>query len=558
MREGVLDLETKNWNEVFLVGAKLGEEIKFFKKVNEFIEWLVEVKDNVIFYAHNGGGFDFKFVWVALFLNGYKPYKVIERGGKIICFRVRFHKNNFIEFRDSYAILPSSLRRLAKSFKVDTQKGEIDYLNETDAEVWKDYNAKDLIALEQVIAKYKSLLGVSKLEITVASQAMKDLRSTFPFKFEFQKGENEVRLGYYGGRVEIFNTHGLDLKCYDVNSLFPFVMKKFEYPFGEYGISTEFGHGIWNAKVKAPDVDIPLLPVRLNGKLFFPTGSFSGWWTYPELVKAEKEGYEVEILRGLACDEIKRPFVPFVDKWYERKVNAELEGDESMRYVSKLMMNSSYGKLGQRRERSTITAVEEFEEGDCVIDENFMLVERKSVNYFSDFVNPMVAAYVTGYARMHLFDLLKACDGDVAYCDTDSVYTGKTLPTSHELGGLKLEMELSESKFILPKLSTHKDIDGNYIIKCKGLPKKQQGRVYKEFERVLDAKTVHEGGKIDTLVESLVGWRESFRRGLPLTAVIERHRVVNQTYDKRKVLENGQTKPYDFNELEKSLKGTSD
>jgi hypothetical protein len=74
-----------------------------------------------------------------------------------------------------------------------------------------------------------------------------------------------------------------------------------------------------------------------------------------------------------------------------------------------------------------------------------------------------IAAHITSVARTTLYNHLEACGEDLYYCDTDSIYTGHTLPTSNALGGLKLECEVSSGRFIQPKLY---ETDGK--IKSKG------------------------------------------------------------------------------------------
>ncbi|XLR65359.1 hypothetical protein S83_016031, partial [Arachis hypogaea] len=42
-----------------------------------------------------------------------------------------------------------------------------------------------------------------------------------------------IRRGYYGGHSDVYKPHGENLFYYDVNSLYPFVMKTLPMPGGE-------------------------------------------------------------------------------------------------------------------------------------------------------------------------------------------------------------------------------------------------------------------------------------------------------------------------------------
>jgi hypothetical protein len=47
------------------------------------------------------------------------------------------------------------------------------------------------------------------------------------------KIEKDIRKGYTGGSVDVFIPQGKNIKCYDVNSLYPFVMYSCEMPIGK-------------------------------------------------------------------------------------------------------------------------------------------------------------------------------------------------------------------------------------------------------------------------------------------------------------------------------------
>jgi hypothetical protein len=114
-----------------------------------------------------------------------------------------------------------------------------------------------------------------------------------------------VRQAYFGGRTEIFKPifdneiNDSDFLFYqDINSLYPYVMSKFEYPdkfLGWLEGKKEYDQhemAIWHCKVRVPeDMYAPPLPVKREERLIFPVGEFKGYWTK----------YELEYAKGLGC-----------------------------------------------------------------------------------------------------------------------------------------------------------------------------------------------------------------------------------------------------------------
>jgi hypothetical protein len=101
-----------------------------------------------------------------------------------------------------------------------------------------------------------------------------------------------IKRSYFGGICELYKPSGVNIKSYDVNSLYPFAMKFFKMPSGipKYVKGTienikkfienstdEIPFGFYNVKVKAPlNLDKPFLPTKLNTaagtRTIFPLG----------------------------------------------------------------------------------------------------------------------------------------------------------------------------------------------------------------------------------------------------------------------------------------------
>ena len=76
-----------------------------------------------VIYAHNFSGFDS--IFIIKTLSTLCSINIIIKDGKVIQLTVLFNHYNFY-LRDSYLILPSSLRKLAKSFGV-SEKSHFPY-----------------------------------------------------------------------------------------------------------------------------------------------------------------------------------------------------------------------------------------------------------------------------------------------------------------------------------------------------------------------------------------------------------------------------------------------
>ncbi|KAL2937260.1 DNA polymerase [Bienertia sinuspersici] len=113
---------------------------------------------------------------------------------------------------------------------------------------------------------------------------------------------------------------------YDVNSLYPFIMKSFPMPgsklvwkgnLANADLSNLFG--FMEAYVYCPaDIKRLFLPSRGNDKiLIFPTGEFIGVYYSEELKYAKSLGYTVIPLFGYIFEEMESPFKSYVSTLFE-------------------------------------------------------------------------------------------------------------------------------------------------------------------------------------------------------------------------------------------------
>lgn len=164
------------------------------------------------------------------------------------------------------------------------------------------------------------------------------------------------------------------------------------------------------------------------------------------------------------CDEViiyKRggyAYKPFIDNNYAIKATAKAEGNKSLEKATKLLLNSSYGKLAERIERR---------KGHYELND-----ETGAIHFVVDSVevddggrmSVAVGALITSFARCYILSKIReVCAGDVArrfvYVDTDSCHAFAKYDKSdpYSLGGLKEEAQCDAVKYIAPK--TYIDIE---------------------------------------------------------------------------------------------------
>jgi hypothetical protein len=439
--------------------------------IDQFCNWLTNnfEPNTLSIFAHNGGNFDFYFL-LNWFDKGHSPFII---NGRLV--RVQICNQ---EFRDSYAMIPVALG--------EYQKTEIDYtkFERENRETYKDeilaYQKDDCIFLSDLVTSWLDMFGN---KLTMASVALPMLRSYHGFDTLTPQTDTKLRPYYYGGRNQCFATgilHG-DFKCYDINSSYPNVMKRFKHPISdtpryenEITDRTHFAHiRAWS---------LGALPIRDKfGTLTFPIGTFDFYACIHE-IKAGLETGTLRILKvyeSIYFDE-ETSFGAFIDHFYKLRLEAKAKGDKIRTLFYKLVMNSSYGKFAQdpRKYENWVFNPNEMPKPhycepchdkvqlelpyDCT-GENchpngwYLHTTNNGVSIYASpqkirpnsFFNVATAASITSAARAQLLRGINAANRPI-YCDTDSIIcegwnlnaigNGIVLD-AHELGAWDIEAE---------------------------------------------------------------------------------------------------------------------
>lgn len=554
----VCDIETMNWTKFIVLGYYDGNIYLEFRSLKKFLAHIKNKPEQNIF-AHFGGKFDFLFILEEVLKDpSLQVQNIIPRGSSILGLEIICNGNK-INFRDSAALLPFSLKSITENFGTETVKGDWDHSKTKGySKGLSKYLKSDCISLYQSLEKFYAwpLIQASGPAYTMASQAMKVFRTFIkePIQNLPKNSTAFCRQAYLGGRVEIFKpifkgANNEKLFEYDVNSLYPSVMRDMAFPvdsgYGTFG-RNKSRLGIYEASVVAPEgLHIPTLGVIQDAKYIFPVGRFSGHWTGAEIDYAETLGYKIKIIRGHEFKTKKYLFKGYVEALYDIRKTSPPNSVSNV--LAKLLMNSLYGRFGMNLNRENISF--ELKEGNKEYET--IKIGKKRIQLFKEpceidsFTNVAIAAHVTSYARIHMHRLMQQCDGELFYTDTDSLFTTRDFPDSKNLGDLKRECSYDSACFLLPKtyIATGKM---KTKIAMKGFDKKKiQNFTFEDFTMAfqgdLKRMKVTSEPKFATLKSALAQ-----KKLVTMTKASDKQ--LRSLYTKRIILKNGETKPITLEE----------
>ena len=229
---------------------------------------------------------------------------------------------------------------------------------------------------------------------------------------------------YFGGRFEIIQRGFIgEAWIYDINSAYPYALSKIpdittgKWKHGMQEIDDTALLGFFKIHVKY-DVGeyLPAFAFKRitlhNDLIIYPSGEFVTYATLEELKNVDPKNYEVLDSWQYFDDNPTYPFREFINNLYDKRMKLK-EQNNPMQLPIKTILNSLYGKLGQK-------------------------INRRIGNLF----NPVIFAFITGHARAQLFSFVKEynLEKSVVSFATDSVcLTKKVNIDSKKLGSFSLE-----------------------------------------------------------------------------------------------------------------------
>lgn len=454
-------------------------------------------------------------------------------------------RRDYIKMIDLGNFISGSLKSMAEDFGLESEHIDKHILGKDgDLEEMKEAcmsHAKTGVLVFKTLQDQLHKLG-SHIKLTSSSTAMDlfrrkylskenqiyDFKNSLPERLKpWMKGDGDAeearkakleyvkqigKAAYVGGRTENFILGVAEHQVYlDINSSYPAQMRYKDFPdMNTYekrsctdveslkAYMKDF-EGEALIKVKAPKgLLIPFLHHKNEeGKLIFPLGIFSGWYTFPEIRKALSIGYEIlEIYELAIFDKADELFNSYIDALMKLKVKKDTKK------AAKLLMNGLSGKFGEGRykpDKWRLATEEEIKSGDR---NKLKIMETTSgevgqVFYYDDSVEeeydnesdftprsyPLIIAYVTAYGRIQLYECMESIGLEyVHYCDTDSVTAdrdavqkaikeGKIFIDKDELGAWDIEHEDVTIEIRGLKYYRLKDTDSEvWEYRIKGVP----------------------------------------------------------------------------------------
>ena len=528
-----------------------------FETVDQFWRWVTlkaRRKTRLYLFCHNSS-FDYPVVDAFRWLpaHGWLPDRlVIEAPPTII--RVRNHDKTLV-LLDTLNWWRMPLSALGAS--IGLPKLEFPSAAATRDE-WDTYNRRDVEIILRAVQLWCNLVrdrDLGGFQPTLAGQAFAAWRHRFmpaPVLIDANADALAVsRAAYHGGRVEAFHIGHLTQRLHllDINSMYPHVMREHAYPTVlRYHSRHMTPDKLWAlmrrrlvcAHVRVR-VDQPAIGVMHNDRYIFPTGEFDAYLSTPELQWIRRHG-ELLHCYEVAAYAHAHLFRDWVDTLYQWRQDAIAAGDTVLAGQIKILMNSLYGKFGQRGIRYELIG----DTPDLSIDSwREVHIDTKEVHQYRQLMgkiqelqrdsesassHPAIAAHVTAHARMLLFSLIEEAGREhVYYGDTDSLLVDDEglMRLSHRMDATRLGALKLEGSFDRCEIHGCKDYVFGSKVRTKGV---------RASALWLDPNTVEQ-----EKWSGLKGLLRSGKLDRPTTALVTKH--LARTYDKGTVGTDGSVSP---------------
>lgn len=527
-------------------------QITYGSNIEDFFEFIKSLDYNPKVYFHNLK-FDGEYILHYLLTHGYewvaKPKEatdcsftsLITGNGLFYQIEVFFkksgHKTKKVKFLDSLKILNFSVEKIAKDFGLPIQKLSIDYKLKrevghilTKEEV--DYISNDVGIMARAL---NMMFNRSLTRMTIGSNALADYKETQPkFKKLFPvvdvEVDSDIRKSYRGGWTYLnpdYANKMLGSGCViDKNSMHPSQMYYQFLPVGwpiyfegEYQEDPNyplFVQGL-SCAFKIKPNKLPCIQIK-SGLIF----KINEWLTSSnnELVnltltsldlKLFLENYDVTDITwhgGWKFQTANGLFKDYIDHWTNEKIMAKQQGNGASYLISKLMMNSLYGKFGT----NPVSIEKQPYLKDDVVHYRILEPETKKPVYI-----PM-ASFITAYSRYDIitnaqkivdYSLEKYGENRFVYADTDSLHTTLSPDEVREIKGIDLdpyrlgawdlESEFTRAKFLRQKCYME-EVGGELSVHIAGLPR--------ELAKYMTFEAFRPGFRISDLGEEVIKGHE--------------------------------------------------
>lgn len=466
-----------------------------------------------------------------------------------------------IQFLDLFNYIKSSIKSIGQF--INLPKLDIDFQSASEAEL-VEYCRRDVEIVARMMIRFMTFIrdnDLGSLGVTASQCAFNAFRHRFMrhdiFIHNLQPALSLERDSYYGGRVECYyiGRYSKRVHILDVNSMYSFIMRHYPVPIKLWKYRS--GYMPLDALMQYLDdyciiaecklkTDRPVYPVRDKNKTLFPIGRYITTLNTGSLKYALEHGHIETVIRCAIYDKAVI-FNDYVDYFFSLKQQYTAENNDVLARLSKLYLNSLYGKFGQWSRELTYIGYQPNKktyrlpvyDSDAallydeiaIVGDTFRLDSEKVESYNSF---TAIASHITDYARMYLYELMsQAGRNNVLYCDTDSIFV-------NEAGFRRLTDHINNDEIGLLKLVNSVD-----YIDIRGL----KDYAYSGIERIKGiskhAVKLWDGSYRQVHFPSMAG---VIQTGLdPKITLKYVTKKLNRVYDKGIVQPSGRVKPFRLN-----------
>ena len=509
--ESIKEGKTSMWLGCLLnEESKIDSEESYLYSMDEFLDKLELLSresnkhsknkktGNMMIYIYNLS-FEWSFIFPELLNRGFKygstnkgctekRYESVSTKSVSSVWEARIcfgEKHGEIIFRDLSKIYKGGLAKVAKTFGLETQKGEIDYrLNRRNnwipTKEEKEYCFKDTKILVEILQKQKEKNDKNFWKITSAAsyamkklidagyksskKPMKDYREDYPL---LSKEENDfIRRTVSGGityaperwQFKVINQQILHIDAHQMHPTQAY-MHKFPYGKGKYfkGAPTQIGTSACRIRVSYRDVKLHSI-IQLIGLNSIDDYELVVWdFEIPVMYKCYVD-LKIEYIDGYQYNIKPFPWKEFYANNYRDRLVAKKNKDAFGIEYYKLLNNSSYGKLLEKPHNEIIINTIN---NEGIIDSNIEMKDEEDWKNEAKYTYLPAGSCIPAYSRCQLINTaFKFKWENILYFDTDSIFVlydedskrvWETIDKTDFLGGWGLEEICDRGQFTAPK-----------------------------------------------------------------------------------------------------------
>lgn len=527
--ESIAKQETSMWLGCFIDETnKVDDPASYVYSMEEFLERLKQEVNpprhhgekrpikNICVYVYNFS-FEWSFIFPVIFEKGFTFKERIEADDEY-CYnsistktcssvwqsQIKFNKDGgIVVFRDLSKIYGGGLGKVAKSFNLATQKGEIDYrLNRLHGHVVSDeernYCFRDTRIIIDILLKILeksdkdffnavsmasySMRKMLKVGWPRKTKPMVEFRKMYPEMSESTDEAQFLRQSVGGGicyptKSWQYKTITKPVLHIDAHQMHPSqcYLKLFPFGNGTYFTGQPPMDKICCCRIRITYDDVKLHSIiKLIPFDFCEDHEIVVWDFEIPTMKKAYINLEIKYIDGYAYEMRPLPWRRYYYENYKMRLEARQKGDNFNVLYYKLLNNSSYGKLLERPHIDMFMNIIN-EEG--IIDSE--VVEKENSSETAKYTYLPVGSAIPAYSRVNLIEkaLLFGYE-KVLYLDTDSIFVlldKETEKVWNEcfnhcdmLGGWALEEIIQRSQFTAPK-RYKTEVDGKTAIKAGGI-----------------------------------------------------------------------------------------